>query len=111
VNPGFGGQKFIPAMIDKIRAAKAMIGARPIEIEVDGGITADTIGAATAAGANVFVAGSAVFQGGTVESYREHIAALRSAAVRTRCPRSSWSFPPLLAKAAQSSNPDGGRRP
>ena len=83
VNPGFGGQKFIPAMIDKIRAAKAMIGARPIEIEVDGGITADTIGAATAAGANVFVAGSAVFQGGTVESYRERIAALRSAAGRT----------------------------
>ena len=83
VNPGFGGQKFIPAMIDKIHAAKAMIGTRPIEIEVDGGITADTIGAATAAGANVFVAGSAVFQGGTVESYRERIAALRSAAGRT----------------------------
>jgi len=80
VNPGFGGQKFIPAMVDKIAAAKAMIGARPIELEVDGGITAETIGAATAAGANVFVAGSAVFQGNGVESYRQRIDALRSAA-------------------------------
>ncbi|MEH6692667.1 MAG: ribulose-phosphate 3-epimerase [Pseudorhizobium pelagicum] len=80
VNPGFGGQKFIPAMVDKIAAAKAMIGARPIELEVDGGITAETIGAATAAGANVFVAGSAVFQGNGVESYRQRIYALRSAA-------------------------------
>lgn len=80
VNPGFGGQKFIPAMVDKIAAAKAMIGARPIELEVDGGITAETIGAATAAGANVFVAGSAVFQCNGVESYRQRIDALRSAA-------------------------------
>jgi ribulose-phosphate 3-epimerase len=80
VNPGFGGQKFIPAMVDKIAAAKAMIGDRPIELEVDGGITAETIGAATAAGANVFVAGSAVFQGNSVESYRQRINALRSAA-------------------------------
>jgi ribulose-phosphate 3-epimerase len=80
VNPGFGGQKFIPAMVDKIAAAKAMIGARPIELEVDGGITAETIGAVTAAGANVFVAGSAVFQGNGVESYRQRIDALRSAA-------------------------------
>ncbi|MGG2475500.1 ribulose-phosphate 3-epimerase, partial [Rhizobium sp. BR5] len=44
VNPGFGGQKFIPAMLDKIRAAKAMIGDRPIELEVDGGVTAETAG-------------------------------------------------------------------
>ncbi len=44
VNPGFGGQKFIPAMLDKIRAAKAMIGQRPIELEVDGGVTAQTAG-------------------------------------------------------------------
>jgi ribulose-phosphate 3-epimerase len=80
VNPGFGGQKFIPGMIDKIAAAKAMIGARPIELEVDGGITTETIGAATAAGANVFVAGSALFQGNSVESYRQRINALRSAA-------------------------------
>lgn len=80
VNPGFGGQKFIPAMVDKIKAAKALIGSRPIELQVDGGITVETIGAATIAGANVFVAGSAVFQGNSVESYRQRISALRSAA-------------------------------
>lgn len=80
VNPGFGGQKFIPAMADKIRAAKALIGDRPIELEVDGGITADTIGAATAAGANVFVAGSAVYKGDGITAYRENIAQLKAAA-------------------------------
>jgi ribulose-phosphate 3-epimerase len=80
VNPGFGGQKFIPAMFGKIRAAKAMIGARPIELEVDGGITAETIGAATDAGANVFVAGSAVYKGEGVTAYRENIARLKQAA-------------------------------
>lgn len=84
VNPGFGGQKFIPSMIEKIRATKAMIGARPIELEVDGGITTETIGAATAAGANVFVAGSAVFKGGTVEAYRGTVSALREAAEKGR---------------------------
>ncbi|SIR00664.1 ribulose-5-phosphate 3-epimerase [Rhizobium sp. RU35A] len=84
VNPGFGGQKFIPAMVEKIRAAKAMIGARPIELQVDGGITADTIGAATAAGANVFVAGSAVYKGGSIEAYRANVAALRTAAESAR---------------------------
>jgi ribulose-phosphate 3-epimerase len=62
VNPGFGGQALIPAMIDKIRALRAMIGARPIELEVDGGITAGTVGAAAAAGARVIVAGSAIFE-------------------------------------------------
>ena len=80
VNPGFGGQKFIPAMEEKIRDARTLIGDRPIELQVDGGITPETIGAATAAGANVFVAGSAVFKGGSVESYRQNIAALRQAA-------------------------------
>lgn len=80
VNPGFGGQKFIPAMNDKIRAARAMIGARPIDLQVDGGITAETIGEATKAGANVFVAGSAVFKGNSVESYSANIKALRHAA-------------------------------
>ncbi len=80
VNPGFGGQKFIPAMTDKIRAVKALIGDRPIELEVDGGITADTIGAAAAAGANVFVAGSAVFKGDGIDAYRTNVAALRQAA-------------------------------
>ena len=80
VNPGFGGQKFIPAMLDKIRAAKAMIGQRPIELEVDGGVTAQTAGDIIAAGANALVAGSAVFKGDGVVDYRKTIALLRTAA-------------------------------
>ncbi|WP_395774497.1 ribulose-phosphate 3-epimerase [Agrobacterium pusense] len=80
VNPGFGGQKFIPAILDKIRAAKAMIGQRPIELEVDGGVTAQTAGDIIAAGANALVAGSAVFKGDGVEDYRKTIALLRTAA-------------------------------
>ncbi|WP_137131235.1 ribulose-phosphate 3-epimerase [Rhizobium sp. FY34] len=80
VNPGFGGQKFIPAMFDKIRATRAMIGSRPIDIEVDGGITAETIGAAAAAGANVFVAGSAIYKGDGIAAYRQNVTALRAAA-------------------------------
>ena len=80
VNPGFGGQKFIPAMLDKIRAAKAMIGDRPIDLEVDGGVTAQTAGDIIAAGANALVAGSAVFKGDGVEDYRKTIALLRTAA-------------------------------
>ncbi len=82
VNPGFGGQKFIPSTVDKIRRIRKMIGDRPIEIEVDGGITPETIGAARAAGANVFVAGSAVFSAGTPAGYQERIAALRVGADR-----------------------------
>jgi ribulose-phosphate 3-epimerase len=78
VNPGFGGQAFIPAMLDKIRRIRAMIGARPIHLEVDGGVAPDTAGACAAAGANVLVAGSAVFQAGR---YRENIAAIRAAAM------------------------------
>src|SRR6056300_1171631 len=77
VNPGFGGQSFINAMIDKIAAAKAMIGNRPITIEVDGGVTADNAGKVVAAGARALVAGSAVFKGA---SYAENIAAIRAAA-------------------------------
>ncbi len=80
VNPGFGGQKFIPAMTEKIRQTKALIGARPIELEVDGGITAETIGAARSAGANVFVAGSAVYKGGGLQAYRDNITGLKRAA-------------------------------
>ncbi|MGE6743141.1 ribulose-phosphate 3-epimerase [Allorhizobium pseudoryzae] len=79
VNPGFGGQKFIPAMVDKIAAAKALIGGRPIDLQVDGGITAETIGSAVNAGANVFVAGSAVYKGNGVADYRANIEALRAA--------------------------------
>ena len=77
VNPGFGGQSFITAMIDKIAALKTLVGSRPITIEVDGGITADNAGVVVAAGASALVAGSAVFQG---DSYADNIAAIRAAA-------------------------------
>jgi ribulose-phosphate 3-epimerase len=77
VNPGFGGQAFIPAMLDKIARVRVLIGARPIRLEVDGGVTPDTAGACAKAGADVLVAGSAVFKGG---KYRENIAAIRAAA-------------------------------
>lgn len=77
VNPGFGGQSFIAAMLDKIAAVKAMIGDRPIIIEVDGGITADNAGKVFAAGARALVAGSAVFKG---NSYADNITAIRAAA-------------------------------
>ena len=75
VNPGFGGQSFIPSQVDKIRRIKAMIGSRPIELEVDGGITPRTAPACIEAGATVLVAGTAVF--GT-KDYRGNIAALRA---------------------------------
>lgn len=68
VNPGFGGQKFIPEMIDKIRAVKEMIGERKIDIEVDGGINSDNISDVVSAGANVIVAGSAVFNALSVDA-------------------------------------------
>jgi ribulose-phosphate 3-epimerase len=84
VNPGFGGQSFIPSVVDKIRRVKAMIGSRPIDIEVDGGVTAETAPLVAAAGANVLVAGSAVFKGGTRETYAANIAAIRSAADAAR---------------------------
>ncbi len=80
VNPGFGGQSFIPAVVDKIRRVKALIGSRPIDIEVDGGVTPETASLVAKAGANVLVAGSAVFKGGTEESYRANISAIRKAA-------------------------------
>jgi ribulose-phosphate 3-epimerase len=77
VNPGFGGQAFIPAMTEKLRRLRAMIGSRPIHLEVDGGVAPDTAHAATDAGANVLVAGSAVFKDG---AYASNIAAIRAAA-------------------------------
>ncbi len=84
VNPGFGGQSFIPAMVEKIRRVKAMIGNRPIDIQVDGGIDPETAPLVVAAGANVLVAGSHVFKGGTQEAYAANIAAIRSAAESAR---------------------------
>ena len=76
VNPGFGGQAFIPEQVEKIRAIREMIAGRPIELEVDGGINPDNAGQVVAAGADVLVAGSAVFGGG---DYRAAIGALRAA--------------------------------
>jgi ribulose-phosphate 3-epimerase len=74
VNPGFGGQSFIPSQLEKLRRIKTMIGRRPIELEVDGGITPATAKDVREAGATVLVAGTAVF--GT-KDYRGNIAALR----------------------------------
>jgi ribulose-phosphate 3-epimerase len=79
VNPGFGGQAFLPAQLGKIRTLRGMIGDRPITIEVDGGITPETATRCRAAGADAFVAGSSVF-GRSPEDYRRNIAALRAAA-------------------------------
>ncbi|MER8375656.1 ribulose-phosphate 3-epimerase [Mesorhizobium sp. M1406] len=80
VNPGFGGQAFISAVIDKVRRVKALVGQRPIDIQIDGGVTPETAPLVTAAGANVLVAGSAVFKGGTEVAYRANIGAIRQAA-------------------------------
>ena len=82
VNPGFGGQKFIHSQVDKVRSLRNMIGGRPINIEIDGGITPETAPLVTAAGADVLVAGSAVFGNGSVEKpeiYGQNIRAIRSA--------------------------------
>jgi ribulose-phosphate 3-epimerase len=79
VNPGFGGQSFIPSSVDALKEAKSLIGSRPIMLEVDGGITVQTAPLAAKAGANVLVAGSAVFKDGN-QGCAENIAALRQAA-------------------------------
>jgi ribulose-phosphate 3-epimerase len=79
VNPGFGGQAFIPEMVDKVARVKRMIGERNIHIEVDGGVSTKTAPLLTRAGADVFVAGSAVFEGGA-NAYARNIAAIRTAA-------------------------------
>ena len=82
VNPGFGGQSFIP-MMDKVRTLRGMIGDREIHIEIDGGVTAETAPLVAAAGADVLVAGSAVFKGGSFADpapYGANICAIRAAA-------------------------------
>ena len=79
VNPGFGGQSFLEYTLDKIAAIRDRIGSRSVRIEVDGGITADTAARTVAAGADTLVAGTSVFQGGSVEAYGRNIAALRAA--------------------------------
>jgi ribulose-phosphate 3-epimerase len=80
VNPGFGGQSFIFETLAKLQQASSLIGARPIDLEVDGGISADNAHAVAAAGANVFVAGSSILSGNDPASYASRIAAIRSAA-------------------------------
>ena len=80
VNPGFGGQSYIPSATKKLSRIKSMIGNRPIDLEVDGGVTADNAAEIAAAGANVLVAGSAVFKSGTPEAYGRNISAIRAAA-------------------------------
>jgi len=83
VNPGFGGQKFIATQVDQVRRLRAMIGDRPIHIEIDGGVDPKTAPLVAAAGADVLVAGSAVFRGGSVANpapYGENIRAIRAAA-------------------------------
>src|SRR5882672_6251462 len=84
VNPGFGGQAFIKGAVEKIARLKALAGGRPIDIEVDGGVTPETAPLVVQAGANVLVAGSAVFKGGKPEAYRTNIAAIRNAGALAR---------------------------
>lgn len=82
VNPGFGGQKFIHSQLDKIARLRAMVGDRPIHIQVDGGVDPTTAPLVAQAGADVLVAGSAVFKGGSVERpeiYGQNIRAIREA--------------------------------
>ena len=84
VNPGFGGQKLIMSQIEKVRKLRALIGHRPIHIEIDGGVTVDTAPLVVAAGADVLVAGSALFKGGSASeprAYGHNIATLRAAAI------------------------------
>ena len=83
INPGFGGQKFNSSMVEKVKDTKKLIGDRPIHIQVDGGIDPATAPLVAKAGADVLVAGSAVFKGGSVDNpevYGKNIRAIRDAA-------------------------------
>jgi ribulose-phosphate 3-epimerase len=81
VNPGFGGQAFIPGALEKIAQVRALVAGRPIDIEVDGGVTPDNAASVVRAGANVLVAGSAVFKGG---NYKANIDDIRNAGASVR---------------------------
>jgi ribulose-phosphate 3-epimerase len=83
VNPGFGGQSFIPSSLEKIACVRDMIGDRHIDLQVDGGVTAENAGRIAAAGANWLVAGSAVFKGGAAK-YADNITAIRNTALIAR---------------------------
>lgn len=82
VNPGFGGQKFIPESLNKIRHVRALIGNRPIDLEVDGGVTEHNSKALAEAGADLYVAGTSVFAGNDPATYASRIAAIRNAATK-----------------------------
>ena len=84
VNPGFGGQSFIHSAAEKISRLRPLAQRRAVDIEVDGGITAENAVMVARAGANVLVAGSAVFKGGNPNEYRANIAAIRNAAALAR---------------------------
>lgn len=84
VNPGFGGQSFIPEALVKLRQANALIGNRPIDLEVDGGVSAANAGEIAATGCNVMVAGSSVYGGNDATTYAPRIAAIRAAATTLR---------------------------
>jgi ribulose-phosphate 3-epimerase len=84
VNPGFGGQSFIPEAVTKITQAKALIGRRKIDLEVDGGINPETAPLVVKAGANVLVAGNAIFAGNNSKTYKPRIKAIRDAATTIR---------------------------
>ena len=83
VNPGFGGQSFIPSVLETILEVRAIIGTRPVDLEIDGGVTPDNAAAIVRAGANVLVAGSAAFKGGRA-AYAANVAAIRAAADSAR---------------------------
>jgi ribulose-phosphate 3-epimerase len=80
VNPGFGGQKFIPEALGKLRQARSLIGGRTIDLEVDGGVAVENARALAEAGADLFVAGTSVFAGNEPQTYAGRIAAIRTAA-------------------------------
>lgn len=86
VNPGFGGQSFIRSVVEKVAQVKALVGDRPISIEIDGGVTPETAPLVVKAGADTLVAGSAVFKGGP-SAYAGNIEAIRKAA---EAARGSW---------------------
>ena len=98
VNPGFGGQAFIRSALGKVGDVRAMTAGRPIDIEVDGGVGPDVSGALAAAGANAFVAGSAVFKGGTMEPTRPIF------------PRSAMRRQPRAARWSKAFLPQRGKK-
>ncbi|MFZ3333153.1 MAG: ribulose-phosphate 3-epimerase [Candidatus Acidiferrales bacterium] len=89
VNPGFGGQSLIYEQLEKIRRIRAMIGSRPIRLEVDGGINTETAALVAAEGADTLVAGSAVFKGGA-KAYAANLAAIRAAAQTAAGELAAW---------------------